>query len=269
MILGLIIFNAVPLGMEVSLPADDPRHILVSSLSNTLLTVFAAEILLRVTVTGKRFFSSAWHIFDFVVVVLALAPVMHQLTVLRAMRILQAFRLFSTVPSVRMVIDGTLKASTGLAACLEMVLLIYYIYAVMTVHMFADAEHFGDLWKALASLYLLMTSKGTNTNVMQAVAKEIPLAWWIISSFMLITSFAVINLIISVFSAAVNEQYADTRHQAHTERADEDLRMLLEGQRAIEEKIGNELGMLIQKIAVLELLVLEGRQQKADPATED
>lgn len=255
----------MPLGVEVSLPADDPRHILVSSLSNTLLTVFAAEILLRVTVTGKRFFSSAWHMFDFVVVVLSLAPVMHQLTVLRAMRILRAFRLLSTVASVRMVIDGTLKASTGLAACLAMVLLIYYIYAVMTVHMFAGAgaEHFGDLWKALASLYLLMTSQGTNTDVMQAVAKEIPWAWWIICSFVLITSFAVINLIISVFSAAVNEQYADTRHQAHTERADEDLRMLLEGQRAIEEKIGNELGVLIQKIAVPELLVLEGRQQKA------
>ncbi|MHB9100196.1 MAG: YbaN family protein [Sulfuricella sp.] len=59
-------------------------------MDRAILTVFVAEIILRLYVHRRAFWRDPWSVFDFAVVAIALLPATGQLAVLRALRVLRA-----------------------------------------------------------------------------------------------------------------------------------------------------------------------------------
>ena len=73
-VLGLIIFNAVTLGLETS-PSVMARHgALLHALDRAVLTVFVVELAARIYVFRWHFFRDPWSLFDLIVVGIALVP---------------------------------------------------------------------------------------------------------------------------------------------------------------------------------------------------
>ena len=69
---GLIILNAVVLGLETS-PSIMARHgWWLDPADNFLLGIFVVEVLVRLIVTGRGFFRDPWSVFDFIVITLSL-----------------------------------------------------------------------------------------------------------------------------------------------------------------------------------------------------
>jgi voltage-gated sodium channel len=72
-ILGvLLILNAVVLGMETypNLMANYGTYL--TNLDAVILYIFVAELILRLTAGGFRFFKCGWNIFDFIIISLSL-----------------------------------------------------------------------------------------------------------------------------------------------------------------------------------------------------
>ncbi len=146
-IIGVIVLNAVTLGLDTSPSVVAAIGPLLSFLDTAMVTIFVCEIVARMIVFKSAFWRDPWSLFDFAVVAVTLMPATGNLSVLRALRILRALRLVSAVPSVRRVVSSLLAAIPGMGAIVLLLLLINYVFAVLTTKLYgADfPELFGTI----------------------------------------------------------------------------------------------------------------------------
>lgn len=97
-IMGVIIFNAVLLGMETSGTLMARFAGLIVALDTACLVFFVVEMALKLYARVARFFRDGWGLFDLVVVALALVPAGQSFSALRALRILRVLRVISVGP---------------------------------------------------------------------------------------------------------------------------------------------------------------------------
>ena len=100
-IIGIILFNAVLLGLETSPTVMDNAGPLIRALDIACLAIFVAELAAKIIAYRARFFTSGWNLFDFVIVGVSLTPGSQTLSVLRALRILRVLRVISVAPRLR------------------------------------------------------------------------------------------------------------------------------------------------------------------------
>jgi voltage-gated sodium channel len=208
-IIGVIVINAVTLGLEtsprVSAVAGGPLHVV----DRFALAIFVVELILRITAHGWRFFRDPWSVFDCAVIGIALVPASGAFSVLRALRILRVLRLVSLVPSMRGVVTALLTAIPGMASIAALLGLLLYVAAVMATQLFGHGvpDRFGHLGTSLLTLFQVMTTDDWAAVVRQAMTVH-PLAWIFFVIFMLVSTFAVLNLFIAVVVRAMEEQVA-------------------------------------------------------------
>ncbi|MDN5568394.1 MAG: ion transporter, partial [Paracoccus sp. (in: a-proteobacteria)] len=146
-IMGVILFNAVVLGLETSATVMARMGPLILFLDGLCLAIFVAEIAAKLFARRLGFFRDGWNVFDLVVVGIALMPATQGLSVLRALRILRLLRIVSVTPRLRRVVEGFLSALPGMASVFLLMGIIFYIFAVMATKLFGATfpEWFGDM----------------------------------------------------------------------------------------------------------------------------
>jgi voltage-gated sodium channel len=97
-VIGLILLNAVTLGLETSESVMERWGGLLHALDHLMLYLFTAELVLRIYAFRARFFRDPWGLFDLAVVGIAWMPASGALSVLRALRVLRVLRLISRCP---------------------------------------------------------------------------------------------------------------------------------------------------------------------------
>ena len=230
-IIALILINAVILGMETS-PAIMQRvgGILIF-LNQAILAVFVLEILIKLYAHGFRFFRSGWNIFDFLIVGIALVPASGPLEVLRALRILRVLRLLSQVERLKNIIESLMRALPGMGWTAALLVLVFYIFAVMGTMMFGEAfpEYWGTLGRSFFSLFQIMTLESWSSAIARPMLEEFPLSWMFMVPFILVSSFMVLNLFIAIIVSATNA--------IHEDEEAEERRKLLEELRRINQRL--------------------------------
>ena len=217
-VIGLIVFNAITLGLETSVTIMAASGGLLHAVDRIVLAVFVVEIGLRLYAYGLRFWRDPWNVFDFIIVAISLVPASGPLSVLRALRVLRVLRLISVVPSMRRVVAGLLAAVPGMASISALLALILYVSAVMATKLFATSapEYFGDLGSTLFTLFQTMTGEAW-PDVAREVMAEHPYAWIFFVIFILISSFMVLNLFIAVVVSAMEGQVMAEAAEQHEE----------------------------------------------------
>jgi voltage-gated sodium channel len=228
-VMGLIVLNAITLGVETSQTAMDRFGGLLNAIDRVVITVFVIELTARLIVQRGAFFRDGWNIFDFVVVGVALAPATEAFSVLRALRVLRLMRLITLVPTLRRVVGGLIGALPGMGSILLLIGLIYYVCAVMAVNLYGEEfpELFGTLGRSLFTLFTIMTLEGWVEGVVKPIMATRPYAWLFFIPFIVGTTFMVLNLFIGVIvgamqeehEKAVKEELAEEREIVHEEAA--------------------------------------------------
>ncbi|MGG5890436.1 ion transporter [Falsiroseomonas sp. HC035] len=199
-VIGLIILNAITLGLETSDSVMARFGGLLEAVDTLLLLIFTAEIAFRIYAFRGRFFRDPWGLFDIIVVAIAWMPATGPLSVLRALRVLRVLRLISAVPSMRHVVEAMLAALPGMGSIVLLMGLIFYVFGVMATKLYGDIlpERFGSLGLTLYTLFQMMTLESwSEANVRPILAVQ-PLAWMFFVPFILIATFVVLNLFIGV-----------------------------------------------------------------------
>jgi voltage-gated sodium channel len=215
-ILALILVNAVILGLETVPSVMAVYGDTLIALDLAILSVFVAEIALRLYVHRWAFFRDPWSVFDFLVVGIALVPATGQFSVLRALRVLRVLRILTIVPSMRRVVGALLSAIPGLGSIAVVLLLIYYVFAVIAANLFAATypEWFGDLGRSLYTLFQIMTLESWSMGIARPVMEHFPYAWAFFIPFILIATFTMLNLFIAIIVNAMQgfseAEHADT-----------------------------------------------------------
>ncbi len=224
-VLAVIVLNAITLGLETSKEAMAVAGPLLVALDRAALAVFVLELALKLYVYRLGFFRDGWNVFDFIIVAVALVPSNGALSVLRALRILRALRLVSGISSMRKVVYGLFQAIPGMTSIIALLALVFYISSVIATKLYAQAfpEWFGTLGKSAYSLFQIMTLESWSMGIVRPVMEVYPFSWLFFVTFILLTSFTVLNLFIAVIVNAMQSQHeADVReaeNTAHDERA--------------------------------------------------
>lgn len=218
-VIALILLNALVLGLE-AIPSVQLAHgVQLGLLDRIIVAVFVVEIGLRLSVYRREYFRDPWNVFDVAVVVVALIPQSAALAALRTLRVLRVLRLVARVPSMRRVVTALLAAVPGLGSIVALLSLLLYVAAVMATGLFGAAapEYFGSLGTSLFTLFQVMTLEGW-PDVARRVMQELPWAWAFFLVYILVSTFAVLNLFIAVM---VNAMQSQVEHDQEQSRADQ------------------------------------------------
>ncbi|ABD53004.1 ion transporter [Jannaschia sp. CCS1] len=234
-IIGVIIFNAVILGLETSDGIMAAYGPLILMLDTLCLAIFVVEIVLKLIAHGFRFFRNGWNLFDFVIVGIALVPAAQGLSVLRALRILRVLRVVSAVPSLRRVVEGLLTALPGMGSVFLLMSIIFYIGAVMATKLFSDQfpDWFGTIGLSLYTLFQIMTLESWSMGIVRPVLEIYPYAWLFFVPFIMVTTFAVVNLIVGLVVNSMQDAHSEESNAATDAYRDE----VMEKLRAIEARL--------------------------------
>jgi voltage-gated sodium channel len=209
-IIILIVINAILLGFETYPALMESAGTTIIFLDHSILLVFVIEIAIRIFVYRLSFWRDPWSLFDFSVVMIALVPAAGPLSVLRALRVLRVLRLMTMMPAMRRVIGALVSAVPGLGSIGLMLLIFYYVCAVIATNFFsADfPQWFGTLSESFYTLFQIMTLESWSMGIVRPVMETHPYAWAFFIPFILIATFTMLNLFIAVIVNAIQNYQA-------------------------------------------------------------
>ena len=236
-VIAVIVFNAILLGLETSPEVMAEAGTLIVALDRLCLAVFCVELGLKLVAYGWRFWRDGWNVFDFAIVGISLVPGAQTFSVLRALRILRLLRVISVAPRLRRVVEGFITALPGMASVFLLMGLIFYIGAVMSTKLFGAAfpQWFGNIGASAYSLFQIMTLESWSMGIVRPVMEIYPYAWAFFVPFILLTTFAVVNLIVGLI---VNSMQ-DAHHEEDASRTDAYRDEVLARLEAIERRLSD------------------------------
>ena len=202
-IVGLILFNAVLLGVETSPFIMDNYARWVDLGQQAILGVFIVEAALKifaVSPRADRYFRDGWNIFDFSIIVLAFVPATGSFAIIaRLARLMRLLRLVSAIPELRLIVATLVRSIPSMLHIVALMSLMVYIYAIIGYQLFHehDPEHWRNLGISLLSLFRVVTLEDW-TDIMYKAMELHPLTWMYFVSFVVLGTFVVINLFIAV-----------------------------------------------------------------------
>lgn len=206
-IVGVIVVNAIVLGVETSTDMTARFGTWLSVIDKACLLLFAIEIAVKLYAYRLHFWKSGWNVFDFLVVAIALAPSSGPWAVLRSLRIFRVLRLMTVVPQLRRVVAACLHAIPGLTGVILVMLIFFYTTAVLATELFGEAfpEWFGTLGRSLYSLFQIMTLESWSMGIVRPVMEVYPWAWAFFVPFIVIATFTILNLFIGIIVSTMQE----------------------------------------------------------------
>ncbi len=209
-IFGVILANAVVLGLETYDGIAREVGGTLTTLNDVFLGIFVIEIAIRIAAHGRRpqdYFKNGWNLFDFAVIGGAFLPGLREdATALRVLRLLRIVRVVSLFPDLRFLIRGMVRSLPPIASMAMLTSLLIYIYGILGWIFFADTEpdHWGDIGEAMLSLFIVLTLESW-PEIMGAVIDVHPWAWIYFVSYVLIASFLLINMVIAILINSLEE----------------------------------------------------------------
>nr|5HJ8_A Chain A, Ion transport protein [Alkalilimnicola ehrlichii]5HJ8_B Chain B, Ion transport protein [Alkalilimnicola ehrlichii]5HJ8_C Chain C, Ion transport protein [Alkalilimnicola ehrlichii]5HJ8_D Chain D, Ion transport protein [Alkalilimnicola ehrlichii] len=121
-----------------------------------------------------------------------------------------------------------LRAIPGIAWIALLLLVIFYVFAVMGTKLFAQSfpEWFGTLGASMYTLFQVMTLESWSMGIARPVIEAYPWAWIYFVSFILVSSFTVLNLFIGIIIESMQSAHwegggakrIEQEQRAHDER---------------------------------------------------
>ncbi|MBT3534112.1 MAG: ion transporter [Rhodospirillaceae bacterium] len=222
----LILINAATLGLETDAGIVAAYGPLLTWTDKLILIVFTMELSLKFYAHRLGFFRSGWNIFDLVIVAVAWMPASGAFSILRALRILRILRLLSVVPQLNRVINAIGHSIPGMISVIGVLSLVFYVSAVLSTKLFGQhpdpdmREWFGTVGASAYTLFQIMTLESWSMGIVRPTMDYYPWAWVFFVPFIIVTSFAVLNLFIGIIVDAMQTSQAEQHMQDRSEPPD-------------------------------------------------
>ncbi len=231
-IIGIIFLNGAVIVAETYITGS----LLLLALDKVILGIFILEILMKIIGFGfKRYFSSGWNWFDFLIVAGSLVFLATPfVSALRLVRVLRLFRMIPAIPSLRKIIDSLIKSLPALTGVLGLTLLIFSIYAIIGTTFFKDVlpdEFFGTFHNSLFTLMQVVTFESWASQVARPIIAEVPWAWTYFVTFIIVGALVILNLVVAVILSYLGQD----DDAARDERLDRIMQENMELKKDIQE----------------------------------
>ncbi len=218
-IMIVIIASALLVGVKTyAVPAGVLTAIEVLDVMITL--IFLVEISLRFIACHpkRKFFTDPWNLFDTLIVTVSLIPIDNSDTALvaRLVRVFRVLRMVSFVPELRILLTSLLKAMPRLGYVMALMFIIFYIYGAFGSMVFSSVNPvlWGDIAVSMLTLFRVMTFEDW-TDVMYETMAVHGWSWLFYLSFIFLTAFAFLNMVIGIVVNVLEEEHAAADRRAH------------------------------------------------------
>ncbi len=254
---AVILLQAVALALEAtpemhsfSREGELVEASIFSTIHTLVVVVFVIEAALRLTAHYPRpqsYFKDGWNCFDFAIIVLSLMPITGGFsTIARLIRLLRITRLITKSTELRAIVTTLVRSIPSIFNILILLSILFFIYAIVGYHLFrnVDPQHWSSFPIAATTLFQIITLEGW-VDVMEPIILNLgPIYWIYFASFILIGTFIVINLFISVIVRKSEEAYQQVQRESQIpltqQEIMEEIREIHRILQEIEERIGRE-----------------------------
>ena len=237
----LIITSAMLVGAKTyDLPASMLEVLRILDWVVTLIFLFEIGIRFAAEEKKANFFRNAWNIFDTLIVIVSLIPIENTEMVLvaRLVRVFRVMRMISFIPELRLLLNSLLIALPRLGYVMLLMFIIFYIYAAVGSLFFENINSFlwGDIARAMLTLFRVMTFEDW-TDVMYEVMEVYSWSWVYFVSFIFLTAFAFLNMVIGIVVNVLEEEHQREVENDPNQVSLSDLKVEIESlKRLIEEQ---------------------------------
>jgi voltage-gated sodium channel len=189
-------------------------------IQNLVISVFIAEATLRLIAVYPKpqaYFKEPWNCFDFAIIILSLMPTSGQFsTIARLVRLLRTTRLVTKSIELRAIVSTLIRSIPSIFNILVLLSILFFIYAIVGYHLFKDVDpqHWSSFPTSLITLFQIITLEGW-VNVMNPILEILgPIYWLYFSSFIIVGTFIIINLFISVIVRKSEEAYKHVQRES-------------------------------------------------------
>jgi len=107
------------------------------------------------------------------------------------------------------VVGGLITALPGMGSIVVLLSLLYYVFAVMATKLFGQSfpDWFGSIGASAYSLFQIMTLESWSMGIVRPVMEQYPYAWAFFVPYIIVTTFAVLNLFIGVVVNAMQTEH--------------------------------------------------------------
>lgn len=247
----------------------------VDALQFAVLCLFVAEIAIKVGAFGSRpwrYFLVGWNVFDFAVVAFCLLPLHAEYVVV--LRLLRMLRLFTALQGLQVLVSGLLRGIPSLGYVGLLLLLHFYIYAVVGTFVFGDNDpvRFGKLHVTMLTLFQVLTLEGWNdilatqyhgsevayddawkglaaSGSRVSIARPLAAAAYFVS-FILIGTMIMLNLFTGVIIRSMEEAHDEQAHDAQRRRTEA---IVAPSPREELDQLGEQLQAIAKRLAEIDL----------------
>ena len=202
-IAGVIIFNAIVLGLETFPAVMESYGSTLSILNNVCYGIFVVELVLRFASYGRRpqdFFRNGWNIFDLIIIGGVWIPgVRENVTLLRLLRLARIARLLRFLPDARILLSTVVRSLPPLGSIVVLTVLILFLYGMVGWAMFGEElpNSWGTITRSMLTLFILLTLENFPTYLEEALTVT-PWATVFFVSYVLVAAFVIFNLLIGI-----------------------------------------------------------------------
>ncbi|WP_329601888.1 ion transporter [Sansalvadorimonas verongulae] len=229
-VMAVIVSSALVIGMK-TFPFSTKYVTILTGVDYFISFFFLTELFVRFMAEDslKNYVKSAWNIFDTIVIVISIIPIDNSELVLigRVLRIFRVLRMITVVPELRVLLTSLVKVMPKIGYVSAFMFIIFYIYAAIGSTFFQEinSKLWGDISISLLTLFRVMTFEDW-TDVMYQTMEVYPLSWTYYLSFIFLTAFAFLNMIIGVVVNELEHASDDDKNKETAER-DELLHQVL------------------------------------------
>jgi voltage-gated sodium channel len=216
-----------------------------------ITVIFVVEISVRFLATHPRsdFFKNGWNIFDTLIVTISLISIDNRdmALVARLIRVFRVLRMINIIPELRILLNSLLKALPRIGYIMALMFTIFYVYAALGSLTFEDINPvlWSDISIAMLTPFRVMMLEDW-TDVMYETVVVYPMSWAFYISFICLTAFAFLNMIIGIVVNVFEEEYQkerdedpDTLHLENVYSEFRALRTLIEKQQGVTQGQGH------------------------------
>ena len=260
----VILVNAISLALLTMPNSNSTSRSFYETLDRYAFYVYVGELLLRMASYGTKpweFFKKPWNIFDFLII--ALSPIFaSQIVILRLLRLLRLIRIFRFLPEVRVLTSSIARSLPPLLSMGVLIFLALFIYGMAGVYVFGDEipNHWGDISKALTTLFILLTLENF-PNYLEEATLVSPWALPFYLSYIFIIVFTVLNVLIGIVLNAMDEARSDNKKRIDKVKQLEQIIQEVELITADGKVTEEEIKQLREKLLILERLASQKQQE--------
>ncbi|PCI42827.1 MAG: ion transporter [Moraxellaceae bacterium] len=216
-VVSIIVISALMVGVKTYDMSSNAVSLLTwIDLAITLIFVFELSVRFLGEEVKTNFFKSGWNLFDTLVVAISLIPIegSEMAVIGRLIRIFRVLRMISFIPELRILINSLFKALPQLGYVVLLMFIIFYIYAALGSTIFGAINPvlWGDISISMLTLFRVMTFEDW-TDVMYETMEVYGISWLYFLSFIFLTTFAFLNMVIGIIVGVMDEEHAREREE--------------------------------------------------------